>query len=569
MILTPEQIAGILKNNPNKDLLNKAKDVNKELRMHMYGENLATQLQKIDGFEQPTLQKLRVKYARSNEDLMARLGRPIDKVYSAKGGSMYLNLTEAQDKIAKSLLTDVVDGFSVAKWIENFWTPHFKDDPNGIIFMEMAPMQKALKLKAQGKSFVYPTYKSITSVFDYMPKGAQLEYIVFTVTTKEKQNAGIDPALNIFRVVDDAYDYWVNYHDDTVSILNELSFPNFFGAVPGILNSDTPDPSQDGLMLSPFKEVIKLANEFLLYGSIRKTHNFLHGFPKYWEYADDCPKCHGTTFFDSKECPDCRGTGKKLMLSVSDAKLLSYPQTKEDVVIAPHVAGYVSPDKTYWEISTSDLSDLENAATYTLWATTSKVQVQGSGINQRAETKTATEVMDEIKPQADRLWPISDSAAKRMKFIIDAIIKVNLMPAYDGCTLTKGKRYMIEGPDVMKANYEDGIAKGVAPEMLDTLYLAYLEAEYQSDEVKLHIETKKFRIKPLFHSKAADVEASLFVTELDKVGNRYFADFVKEKLNDALILITPEDALRTMLKAYCQEKKASFPVPVEPVLKAA
>src|SRR4051812_5634324 len=126
MILDYGQLSDIILNNPNKALVQKAKDYNSRLKLHIYGgKNAINQhFTQIDGFEKPTLRDLRVKYAQSNKDLFARLSRPIDKVFSAKGGSTYYNLPQEQDKKARLLALDIKSGYSIKKWVENFWKVH-------------------------------------------------------------------------------------------------------------------------------------------------------------------------------------------------------------------------------------------------------------------------------------------------------------------------------------------------------------------------------------------------------------------------------------------------------------
>jgi hypothetical protein len=435
MILTVQQIADIIKDNPNQQLVAQGRAYSAQLRLHIHGDKLGQNMAVIDGYEKQALRDLRVKYTKSNKDLFARLGRPVDKVFTAKGGSVYYNLGQEKDKAARQLTADVRNGYSAKAWVENYWKPHYFDDPCGLIFMEIAPVETAKKLKNRGKPFAYPTYKSINSVFDYLPKGAGLEYIVFKVDNVEKRRAGIDPELEIYRVVDDAFDYYVRSDSNGITILPEHTFVNLFGEVPGMLNSDILNPNCEGAMLSIFDPVLELASQFLLKGSIKVTHDFLHGFPKYWEYADDCDACDGTKFKDGKECDACKGTGKRIMTRVSDAKLLNYPQRSDDPIVTPNVAGYASPDKIYWEIATSDLQMLEDLANFTLWGANQQARTQGMKTNQQGEQKTATEIVNEIKPQADRLHPISETAEKRDKFIRDSIIRIQLSPNYSGASI--------------------------------------------------------------------------------------------------------------------------------------
>lgn len=553
MILTKPEINNIIFDNPQRSLVSDGCKYNKLLKMHLYGIELDSNIETLEGYESQELRNVRAKYSRSNKDLFSRLGRPIDKVFSAKGGSVYYNLSDAQDKKARSLSQDVRNGYSIRKWVEVFWKAHMLDDPFGIIFLEILPPQQAVKAKNIGRSFVYPTYKSITSVFDYLPKGSDLDYIVFNVADDEKVSAGYKKDDIIYRVVDDAFDYWVQKKDEGITIIEEQTFPNFFGAVPGMINSDLVNPSYDDYFLSLYDDAIELAKHFFLKGSIKITHEFLHGFPKYWEYADSCNDCKGTGLMLGKDCETCRGTGKSLMLKVSDAKLLSYPSSKDEPVVAPNVAGYVSPDKTYYEIATADLQLLEELMNITLWGSQSKVRTQGMSTDGSSQqTKTATEVIDDIKPEADRLKVISEMAEKRHKFILDNVIRLQVSPSYQGSSVNYGRRYMIEGPDAIWQKYSDARIKGVAISALDDLLLEYYEAKYASDPVKLAIQMKLMKVEPFVHYKVADVKG-FNPAEDDYKAKMYFGEWLSLQ-SEAIILSTDVIALRESLVEYCKTK---------------
>lgn len=554
MILEHNQLKDIVLNNPNQALVLAGVKKNKRLRMHMYGEGLDTHLEVIKGFEKDWVKELRVKYTRSNKDLFSRLGRPEDKVYSARGGSIYYNLPEAQEKKARLLATDVRDGYSIREWIENFWRPHYKDDPCGVLFLELLPQQQAVLAKQQGRSFVYPTYKSIQCIHDYQPKGVALDYISFKIEKAEKKAAGLKEEDQIFRVVDDAFDYYVKAVNNDIVILWDLTIKNFFGQVPGMINSDFIDPDMENSFLSLFDDVVGLADEFLRKGSIKVTHDFLHGFPKYSEFADDCGECKGTGFQDAEKCPTCKGTGKSAMVRVSDIKLLTWPQDKDQPIIKPtEVGGYIEPSKNYYEIATADLSLLEEYMTLTLWGTKSKLRTDGMAMGSNGDAKTATEIMDEVKPQADRLIPISKMVEKRIKFILDAVIRLQVAMNYPGSSVNTGRRYMLEGPDAIWEKYADSRLKGVAISALDDLLVEYYEAKFTSDPVKLAIQLKLMKVEPFVHFKIGEVQMFKPGPE-DYKAKLYFGEWLSEQ-NDGMILSQDITTLKQSLYEYAGKKQ--------------
>ncbi|MDF2189296.1 hypothetical protein [Paraflavitalea sp. CAU 1676] len=557
MILNQQQIQDIIVGNPNKDLVNKGKAYNKTMRRHVYGEGLEVHLSTIEGYEKEALHKLRVKYTRSNKDLFARIDRPVDKVFSARGGSIYFNLPDELNQRAAALAMDVRDGYSIRKWVEMFWRPHVVDDPYGLVFVEMMSVQNALQARTQGRSFVYPTYKSITCIYDYLPKGQKLDYVVFNVTAAEKREMGLKEDEQIYRLVDDANDYIVKRTDkDRVRILDKFTIPNFFGEVPALVNSDIVDPQFAVGFLSPYDKAVELAEHFCMKGSIKITHDIMHGFPKYYEYADDCGECSGTGWKGEDKCPTCKGTGKSAMTKVSDVKLLPYPKKtggEEDVKVTPDVAGYITPSKDYYEIATSDLQLLEDVMNVTIWGTMSRVRSQGMAINGDGAAKTATEIMDELKPQADRLHPFSDMAERRHRMILDFTIRLNMsMPTYKGSSVNYGRRYLIEGPDVIWTKYSESREKNVSQEVLNDLLVEYYEAKYYNDEVKLNVLIKLKDVEPYIHNTNEELE-TWPIPPFERVRKAYYLDW-RTSRTMAFILVHTVEELKSDLTTYTIKK---------------
>jgi hypothetical protein len=552
MILEASQLSEIVLH-PDTVKINKGSAYSKRLRMHINGANISSFISEIEGFEREPIKKLRIKYAKSNKDLFARLSRPIDKIFSARDGSIYLNLSSDLEKKAISIASNIHNGYSIKKWLEMFWMPHMLDDPFGIIFMEMMKQTDAVIAQQQGRSFVYPVYIPSSNIITYKTKGNKLDYIVLRLTEEEKKQNNFDNKLQYFRVVDDAFDYFVKVEDQKAIILDSYTMPNYFGEVPGMLNSDIIDPENEGCPLSFFDHAIELADHFFLKGSIKITHDFLHGFAKYVEFASDCNECTGTGFKGADKCSACSGSGKKPMTRVSDVKLLNWP-TREDTLVKPSEAGgYIEPSKTYHDIATADMSDLENMMSVTLWGAESKIKTQGTSIDNQGTTKTATEVMGDIKPEADRLHILSEMAEIRHKFILDFAIRLQVSQNYSGASVNYGRRYMLEGPDAIWLKYSDARAKGAPQNVLDDLLNEYYDAKYMTDPVGLAIAKKLIYVEPFVHYTAQQLKA-LNPAEEDYKAKLYFSEWLSELREEQLLTKTKEQ-LKTELKTFASGKK--------------
>lgn len=495
----------------------------------------------IKGFETDALRELRVKYAVSNKDLFSRLGRPIDKVFSAKGGSTYYNMSDNLNRMALQLCLDVRDGYSARTWVEHYWKPHFLDDPCGMLYMEV------------GEGKVYPTYKSIASVYDYQPKGVHLDYVVFYVAEADKLQAGLKPEDKIYRVCDDAYDYYVKMEGEKMSILQEHTFPNYFGKVPGIINSDITDPQWEGSYKSVYDDIIEIAEQYLLKGSVKITHDFLHGFPKYWEYADACGECQGDGLVNGSKCTSCKGTGKALMVSPSQAKILTPPASNDDPVYTPNVAGYVEPSKIYHEIAIADRNELQDVMEYTLWGHVARQNTSGARMN--AEGKTATEAISEMQATIDRLHPISESAEKRIKFVTDHVVKLHLRKDYEGASINLGRRYVLETADETWRRYVDAKTAWAPQTLLDELLNEYVENKYSGDPIGLAIAQKLMLVEPFVHKSAEEVQ-KLGANAEDYAAKLYYGEWLATT-SDADLLKMPLATLKKSLYKYAAQKSMS------------
>lgn len=554
MILTLPDIVDVLKTNPGAVMLREAREYNKRLRLHMYGEGMEEELANIKGFERDHVADLRRKYAKSNKDLFTRLSRPLDKIFTAKGGSVYLNLPDQQSSRAAALAQSLPGDLSVRQWVQRHWMPHMLDDPFGLVFLEILPQREAIKAKQQGRSFVYPTYKPVSCIFDYKPSGNKLEWVVFDLTRQEKQALGVNPDQTHYRVVDDAFDYIIRWDSGTSTALpvDSLTLPNYFAMVPAMLNSDIANPAKEGYLRSLYDEVVELAKQFLLKGSIRSVHDFLHGFPKYSEFASDCHECEGTGYQGGKKCETCGGSGKKSVSSVAEAKLLPFPESGQPVVLPRDAGGYISPDKIYYDISTADLADLETAMHHTVWGvksaiTTSGMAASGDGV------KTATEVVDDMKPQADRLAVVSEMAEKRHKFILDAVIRVNLsLPSYKGASVNYGRRYLLEAPDAIWAKYKDARTSGAPQNVLDTLLNEYYDANYQSDPIGLSVAKKLMYVEPFVHYTAQQLQG-LGASDEDYKAKLYYGEWLSQ-VSEAMLIGMDIEELKSNLYSFTQAK---------------
>jgi len=520
--LSSAEIKKILMDRPGAAIVQSAEAMHKKLSVHINGIGLADYLEQVNTYEKPEALALRKRYARSNKDLFDRLSRPIDKVFAARGGSRYFPSTE--ETVARQMdiaLMNVENGYSSKKWVETFWKPRYMDDPMGLIYMEVSQNE------------TYPTYKASTDIFDYKLNGRKLDWVVFRTEDK-----------SIFRVVDDKFDALYKKDGDAINKLRNETYLNYFGYVPALLVSDLPKAGMKDIYVSPFDSVVELADEYLRDESIRMIYKFKHGFPKSWKYREMCGNCKGTGAIGGGNCGHCNGTGKKLDSTVSEVMVLDWP-TQNDQVIAPDVAGFITPDLEYLKYSRDELQHLEDIMYRTHWGTYPTQQ----RLNGEADT-AASKFMD-VQPINDKLTAYSDAAETTEKFIIDAIGDFEHGQSYGGVRISYGRRFMIEGPDVIWRKYEQARKMGAPLGTLNEHLTEYYEAKFQANPIELAKHLKMMRIEPFVHLTVD--EAFKVVGEDEFARKLYFAEWCST-IRDVQWLTTPDQPLKDSLTAFASAR---------------
>lgn len=530
MILQNADVARILKENPTKQIWEKACHDSKVLQMHLLGIGLQDHIKKIDFLEGDRNFLLRKKYGKTNRDLFARVLRPIDNIWNGRGGSVFYNTSKTNDEKLRAMLDNVDNGYSVRDWNRHFWEPRYLDDPMGLIFMEVS------STSANG---TYPTYKASSSVFDALPKGRGLDYVIFKTA---------DPS--IFRVVDDAFDRMVKLEGEKVTYLKGKEYPtfiNWFGRVPAMIVSDIPKDGRSNMFASPIQDEVELADIMLREGTILSVYRFKHGFPKTWKYPEVCGKCKGAKLIQGSKCTDCEGTGIKLVDNPADVAVHQWP-TKEEPEIREK-GGFISPDLEFLKYGDEGLDHLEDKITLTHWGTQRKVKTKG-------EEPTATSEFINIQPVNNRLTKYAKAAESVETFISDYTAFFHFQSAYKGCTVNMGRRWLVDGPDVLWTKYETARKAGSPLATLDDMLQDYYETKFQGNEMELRKYLKLMKLEPVVHLTVTEAKLVLPSSELMK--KIFFQEWVST-LSDVQIVGGDLTTLRGQLDKYVQDKVAAMP----------
>lgn len=529
MILQKSDLARIFAENPTRKLWIDSALESTRLQMHVLGIGLQNYIQRIDQHESEKTFQLRKKYGKTNRDIFARMLRPIDNIWQGRGGGVFYNTSEGNDKKLRVMLSNVDKGYQIRDWVRLFWKPRYIDDPQGIIFIETDPTNI---------NGVYPTYKASRTIFDALPNGRGLEYIIFKTDQP-----------NIFRVIDDVLDRLVKFEGDKVTELKSKEypvFPNYFNRVPAIILSDIPKDGRDDLFMSPIQDEVELADGILREGTIASIHRFKHGFPKPWKYPEVCGTCKGTGLINASTCPDCNGSKIKLISDPADISVFAWPD-KENPEISEK-GGYISPALEYLKYADESLILLEEKMSVTHW---------GSFLQRdKSVNETATGRFIDTQPVNNRLVLYAKAAESIETFITNSVATFNFQSGWKGATVNLGRRFQIEGPDTIWKKYEDARKNGAPQATLDDMLQDYYETKFQGNELELQKYLKLAQLEPGVHYTPSEAKAGLPWFEYMK--KTYFPEYVST-LSPMAIIGTDLQALRKGLVDFTTKKIEETP----------
>jgi len=451
------------------------------LKALVNGEDFTDELIcKIEHIESDLKAMAREKYSRSIKDLFSRLFQPIDNIYYATGGVKEYDITAKQTKENYlKQIANIRDNKTLSEWVQTYAIQLYNTDPNGVIFLEY---------KTTPKVDVYPTYKSSSKIRYYKAKGQLLEYIIFEPKTKDQKT--------YVRIVDDLTDRTFEKNGNDYVIVEELTFEHPFGQVPAVICSNIQLAGEDE-KLAPIDSIIETAKEYARDQSFLTLYKVYKGNPIFWKYVSYCSECSGTGKQGTEPCSDCNGKGKITAKSdVTDAVELPIPTDTESPVIAPNIAGFISPDIDVWEQYNKELEKLEEQMYKSHWGTS-------YGMNNVQGMKTATEVTFDKQPLENQLNKYADFAEyvewKLSEWILNLLDITKTDKFRSDISINYGRRYIIDSYDVLLERYEKSVIAEENSVVLDKLFSEYLGAKYRNNPIDLQINLLKARIEPYLH----------------------------------------------------------------------
>lgn len=500
MILTYSECVEIIKNNLSVDIeTEKLRQDSDMLFALVKGDDFADKLiDKIDQIEHTKKAKARQKYARDVQDTFKRIFQPLENIWYATGGNRYYPIDdqETKTKFLKTIAS-IKDSNTLQHWIQTIGIELSHVDPNGLIFLEYS---------TRPRTEAYPTYKPLRMIRRYEHRGQLIEWVLFEPKKVERENGII---VHEWRIVDDKTDRIITQlGDDTFELDENKTFEHPFGQTPGIINSNIVKINDDSVRLSPVGIILGLMEEYARDQSIKTIYKFLQGFPIHWRYVTECEECKGAMKIDGKNCTSCDGRGYKQKGDVTDMVTLPQPTTDQPV-IAPNIAGHISPDIETWRMYNEELEELERLAIITFWGTPlNSIETFGT-------RKTTTEVLFNKQPIENTLNRYADYMEfvewKLSEWLLN-FVDTSKKKDDQKIKITYGRNYVIEPSDTILKRYEEAKTKGDSEVILDELFRQYLQSEYRTNPVDYERAVKKALVEPHLHLSISEVN-NLFGNE--------------------------------------------------------
>lgn len=460
------------------------REYSRELKSLVNGTDFLDELiTKIEGIESANKAKARAKYSKNIKSMFSRLFQPIDNIYYASGGLKDYDIQESLKKEFLSKIANIRDNKTLSEWVQLNAVQLFNTDPNGLIFIEYKDQE------------AYPTYKSIDAIRYYKSKGQIVDYVVFEPYVKETKT--------YWRIVDDAKDRLFLQSGSNFVLVEEKTFLNPFGQVPALICSNVNIIGQKN-KLAAIDSILDDAKEYARDQSFLTLYKIYKGNPIFWKYFQMCDDCGGTGIKDEATCGSCNGHGEyRAKNDVTDVVKLPIPDDKDSPVIAPNIAGFISPDLDVWTKYEETLKLTEEQIYKSHWGTMYGMQKD----NARGQ-KTATEIIADKQPLENQLNKYADFCE-----YIEWKLSEWLLNFYDPTkpkeqskiTINLGRRYIIESYDVLLERYEKSVLAQENNTVLDKLFVEYLGAKYRNNPIDLQSNLIKAQVEPYLHLQLKDV----------------------------------------------------------------
>lgn len=503
MILTDAEILQLIVSPKNKDLINFAFQKKQKAELHIQGTGLDRFFEKIDGVENEAYIKLKKKLTNAKTvSIYEQSLRPVDKIFSAKGGSLDINLNNPEKlEILKNFInSNFYKGHTLNEYIEKIWANYgIWIDPLGITYIEInqnTNLPEVSYISLSDNQFINYHDISFTS-FD------SIDYIIFNKGLYENNKI----KYNLFEVVDDYRIVQVlqqKNDKNKITILSETQIINMFGQVPAVFNSNKLCKQNINLFDSYCAESFIIADNYLNDFADYRIYKKKVGIPKIWEFKTYCSACGGTKHNELNEtCQACEGTGYENERNLTD--IIRVDLLKNDTINYIPPAGAVTLPTDIQTQMLSELDKMQYEIFDTIWG-------HGTSVSKEKNNTTAFEIATRNENQISKLKSIDRNKCLVIEKIITLLGSFYFQNQFKNVICRPATSYIINSGSESLMVYFEAKKNKANNVILDKLYKDYLASEFQNDILSFERYTKLLAVNPSPHNE---------ITELTNILNEY------------------------------------------------
>jgi len=540
-----DQIGEVIENPRNRDALDRGIEIKDKHLLHTTGIGLDNWLDIIQGIENEDAVSLRRALANANTvPDMAQVIRPMDKVFTAKGGAKHYFFSNENNELIfrNNILGNAWNGQSLNDWMQEVWKEKVNIDPFGLAFIEVSN-----KVADQTNL----TYKSVYDIYDieYL-NTTNIEYVIFQPELLEK-------GIKKYRVVDDAFDYTVMQDGENFTIVEDETYPNYFGIVPAVILSNNTDKVLNKTKTTWVWESMIPADDKLLDATIHKLYKIIQGKPYVWEYERACNACVKGYKDNGEKCDICGGSGQAKNRSVTDIFIVPIPQEGEQPITPP--VGYIQPDIKTWKQQEETLEMLGVRMFTATWS--------GASFVEKTKTNTtAFEVSVKKDPENNKLSRVSSNAELVEQAITDMLGSFHYPDTYEGSIIRYGKRFSIMDSSDLWEIYKSAVQSEAPPETLNQILTEYYYTLYENNNQELKRALNILSTKPFFHYNPKQVK-EFEPLKIDYFKYLYYDQFLVNYEKTKMIHDSSIEEIQEALNTFAEEKLSKAEVVKDEVEK--
>lgn len=534
-MIEPSQIADLIQFNSDK--LKRDIAYHKEINFQITGKGKEYQVHTIKGFESKTIRDIREKYTQPIDWLWAWILNPVNKIFSAHGGSINIDMDKPEDLIDKT--RNITSFMTLRHWMKKVLFEQYITNPAGVVLMEYEDKEKC-----------YPVIYSIESIESYNISHRYIDWIIFK-PIKAKVGSKV---VELYRVYDETGDqmYKRNGKDFVkVDSYIDLSsgqekkgyYPipaNWKGvmgkSVPGFILGDQIDSNNKLSRLTLIDKSLGKGSEYFTMDTLRIFSAIKNGYGTPYWYTRPCGKCKGEGEINGEKCKACDGSGRVFPQNINDLFLI-HVDDETDSKLPEKPGGVIEGDVKGWQEYRKQQFENARDMERSFYGTNRDIE--------KPDTATASFINNDSV--SDKLSDIATSMSIIETIILNYSGHFYFGSRFKGAYSTYGIRFIAERPDVLLKKYQDAKSAGVGLSVLNRLLIEYFASEYKNDSSMFNRMIMLMKVEPNIHLNVSEYAATQPDPQ-DLKRKKYVAEWEASLSNDDINDSTPEKLIKELDK---------------------